>query len=32
MDDYVAKPFSRRDLETVLARWAPAPTIAQGLN
>jgi signal transduction histidine kinase len=21
MDDYVAKPFSRRDLETVLSRW-----------
>ena len=24
MDDYVAKPFSRRDLENVLDRWLPA--------
>jgi CheY-like chemotaxis protein len=32
MDDYVAKPFSRRDLETVLARWVPAPAIAPELN
>ena len=25
MDDYVAKPFSRKDLEDVLERWLPNP-------
>jgi CheY-like chemotaxis protein len=33
MDDYVAKPFTNRDLERVLQRWlhtAPQPQAASG--